>query len=97
MKKSKTITTFLICLSLVLNFASLNSSSAYLEQLANIEFESEIESEAEKNNKSKLDYLGEAFKINFSFKSFLSFNFSTKSLFCQDFICEVPTSPPNNC
>ena len=97
MKKFKIIKTFLICLFLALNFASINSNSAYLEQFANIEFESEIESEAEKNNKSKLDYLGEAFKINFSFKSFLSFNFSTKSSFCQDFICEVPTSPPNNC
>lgn len=57
MKKYKIITTFLICLFLALNFASINSNSAYLEQFANIEFESEIESEAEKNNKSKLDYL----------------------------------------
>ena len=97
MKKSKIITTFLICLFLALNLASINSNSADLDLFANIEFESEIESEAEKNNKSKLDYLGEAFNIDFSFKNFLSFNFSAKSLFCQDFICEVPTSPPNNC
>lgn len=97
MKKSKIITTFLICLFIALNFVSINSNSADLDQFANIEFESEIESEAEKNNKSKLEYLGEAFNIDFSFKNFLSFNFSAKSLFCQDFICEVPTSPPNNC
>ncbi len=97
MKKSKIITTFLICLFIALNFVSINSNSADLDQFANIEFESEIESEAEKNNKSKLDYLGGSLNIDFSFKNFLSFNFSAKSLFCQDFICEVPTSPPNNC
>ena len=97
MKKFKIITTFLICLFLALNFVSINSNSADLDQFANIEFESEIESEAEKNNKSKLDYLGGSLNIDFSFKNFLSFNFSAKSLFCQDFICEVPTSPPNNC
>ena len=97
MKKSKFTFTSLICLFLALNFAFLNSSCADLEKVANIEFESESENESEGNNKSKLDYLGEAFNINFSFKSFLSFNFFAKSLFCQDFICEVPTSPPNNC
>lgn len=97
MKKSKIITTFLICLFLALNFVSINSNSADLDQFANFEFESEIENESEKNDKSKLDYLGEAFDINFAFKGFSSFNFSTKSSFCQDFICEVPTSPPNNC
>lgn len=98
MKKYKTIFTFLICTFLVLNFAFLSLNFSDLQQLANIEFEAESESESENNNnKSKLGYLGQEFNINFYFISFSSFNFSLNSSFCQNFICEVPTSPPNNC
>jgi hypothetical protein len=49
------------------------------------------------NNKSKLGYLGKEFNINFYLTSFFNLNFSSNSFFCQSFICEVPTSPPNNC
>jgi hypothetical protein len=98
MKKYKVIITSLICAFLVFNFvfSSLNFSDS--QQLANIEFEAESESESENNNsKSKLGYLGEEFSISFYFTSFSRFNFSSNFSFCQSFICEVPTSPPNNC
>ena len=98
MKKYKIIITSLICTFLVLNFAFSSLNFFDSQQLANIEFEAESESESENNNsKSKLGYLGEEFNINFYFTSFSSFNFSLNFSFCQNFICEVPTSPPNNC
>jgi hypothetical protein len=98
MKKYKIIITSLICTFLALNFAfsSLNFSDS--QQFANIEFEAESESESENNNnKSKLGYLGKEFNVNFYLTNFFNFNFSSNSPFCQSFICEVPTSPPNNC
>ena len=73
------------------------SNISNLEQLSNIEFESESENEPEGKDKSKLDYLGETFNSSLNLKGLLSFNFFAKNLFCQNFICEVPTSPPNNC
>lgn len=97
MKKIKITTTYLICLFLVFNFAFLNSDFADLEKTSNIEFEAESENESENNNKSKLGYLGGEFDINFYFIKFSNFNSSANSSFCQSFICEVPTSPPNNC
>jgi hypothetical protein len=98
MKKSKVIITSLICVFLVINFAFSSLNFIDSQQLANIEFDTESESESENNNsKSKLGYLGEDFNINFYFTSFSGFNFSSNLSFCQSFICEVPTSPPNNC
>ena len=97
MKKNKILITSLICTFLVLNFAFSSLNFFDSQQLANIEFEAESESESENNNKSKLGYLGEELNINFHLASFSSFNFSSNSSFCQSFICEVPTSPPNNC
>ncbi len=97
MRKYKIIITSLICTFLVLNFVFSNSNFVDLEQIANIEFEAESENESEVNNKSKLGYLALALNINFDFKNFLNFDFSLNSLSCHNFICEVPTSPPNNC
>jgi hypothetical protein len=98
MKKYKIIITSLICTFLVLNFAFSGLNFSDSQQLANIEFEAESESEAENNNsKSKLGYLGEEFNVDFYLTSFLNLNFSSNPSFCQSFICEVPTSPPNNC
>jgi hypothetical protein len=97
MKKYKILTTFIICFFWTLNFAFSISNISNLEQLSNIEFESESENEPEGKDKSKLDYLGETFDSNLKLKGLLRFNFFAKNLFCQNFICEVPTSPPNNC
>ncbi len=97
MKKYKIIITSLICAFLVLNFVFSSLKFSDSQQFTNIEFEAESESESENNNKSKLGYLGKEFNINFYLTSFLNFNFSSNYSFCQSFICEVPTSPPNNC
>jgi hypothetical protein len=98
MKKYKIIITFLVCTFLALNFAFSSLNFSDFQQIANIEFEAESESESENNNnKSKLGYLGKEFNVNFYLTSFFNFNFSSNSSLCQSFICEVPTSPPNNC
>ena len=97
MRKYKIIITSLICTFLVLNFVFSNSNFVDLEQIANIEFEAESENESEVNNKSKLGYLALALNINFDFKNFLNFDVSLNSLSCHNVICEVPSSPPNNC
>ena len=97
MKKSKFIITSLFCFLIALNFVFLSANSYDLERVISVEFETESESEPENNNKSKLGYLGFISSINFLLKNSFKHNFVAKSLFCQDFICEVPTSPPNNC
>jgi len=97
MKKSKFLITSLFCFLIALNFVFLSANSYDLERVASVEFETESESEPENNNKSKLGYLGFASSINLLLISSFNHNLLAKSLFCQDFICEVPTSPPNNC
>jgi hypothetical protein len=98
MKKYKIIITSLICVFLVLNFALSSLNFFDSQQLANIEFEAESESESENNNsKSKLGYLGQELNLSFYLINFYEFSLSSNFSFCQSFICEVPTSPPNNC
>jgi len=97
MKKYKNFTAFIICFFWLINFAISISNISNLEQLTKIEFESESENEPEDKDKSKLDYFSEIINTNLNLKGLLSFNFVAKNLFYQNFICEVPTSPPNNC
>lgn len=94
MKKYKNLTAFIICFFWIINFAVSISNISNLGQITKIEFESESEKELEDKDKSQLDYLSETFNSNINLKGLFSFNFFAKNLFCQNFICEVPTSPP---